>query len=222
LTLAEVERGTRPEDAVAELRQARGGVWPLIRWIHRRRPILTAVVVLAAPAHTLLTTSEPFDLLTPDGSLRFVAAWALVFFGILVRLWGSGNLRKNQEITSSGIYRLVRHPLYLGSLSFFLAYFLTAAVPPVGMALFVGLVLLVYYPTMLGEEEYLTFKFPGQFAEYRPPPRLIPDLRRLPEALRTDRFEIGKAYGNLGFRSFWFVLLLPLFLRILGWLDSSV
>ena len=138
-----------------------------------------------------------------------------------MRLWGSGNLRKNQEITSTGIYQLVRHPLYLGNLAFLLAYFLTVGDPRIGIALFALLVAVVYYPTMLGEEEYLTLKFPGIFANYRPPPRLIPDLRRLPEALRSDRFELRKAYGNLGFRSIWFLIGLPLFLRALRWVQST-
>jgi hypothetical protein len=161
------------------------------------------------------------DLLQPTPSPRFLLAWALMVFGVSVRLWGSGNLRKNQEITRTGVYALVRHPLYTGSLSLFLAYFLTVGDPVVGIILFGLLVGLVYYPTMLGEEEYLTLKFPGQFASYRPPPRLLPDPRRVGEAIDSDRFEFAAAYRNLGFRSVWFLIGLPLFLRLLDWVQSS-
>jgi protein-S-isoprenylcysteine O-methyltransferase Ste14 len=203
------------------VRDQRGGKWRIIRSIHRRRPLLTAVLVLAAPAHSLLTDTFAFDLLGSDRSWRFFVPWLLVLFGVAVRLWGSGNLRKNREITDSGVYRLVRHPLYLGSLAFFLAYFLTAVDPRVGFLLFAVLVAFVYYPTMLSEEEFLALRFP-ELSTYDRPPRLIPDLRRFPEALRTDRFDARAAYRNLGFRSAWFVLVLPLFLRILRWIQSSI
>jgi protein-S-isoprenylcysteine O-methyltransferase Ste14 len=212
---------TRSETTVVELMAAREGAWPLIRWIHRRRPILTAAVVVAAPLIALATNAPPADLLAPSPTALFVLPWLLMLMGVGVRLWGAGNLRKNQEITDRGIYVMVRHPLYLGSLSLFLAYFLTVGDPLVGLSLFAVLVGAVYYPTMLAEEEYLTLKFPGAFARYRPPPRLLPDLRRLGEALRTDRFGVGAAYRNLGFRSAGAFLALPLFLRFLRWVQGD-
>jgi hypothetical protein len=178
-------------------------------------------VVLAAPAHALLTGTLPADMVRLDPPGRTALAWMLIAFGFGVRLWGSGNLRKNQEITDVGIYVMVRHPLYLGSLSLFLAYFLTVGDPLVGFFLFLFLVSCVYYPTMLSEEEYLTLKFPGQFSRYRPPPRLLPDLRRLGEALRSDRFEAAAAYRNLGFRSAWAAVALPAFLLLLAWLQGA-
>jgi protein-S-isoprenylcysteine O-methyltransferase Ste14 len=48
--------------------------------------------------------------------------WASWRTGLLValagealRLWAAGHLEKSREVTSSGPYRLTRHPLYLGS-----------------------------------------------------------------------------------------------------------
>jgi hypothetical protein len=138
----------------------------------------------------------------------------------VVRVWGSGNLRKAQEITRTGVYRMVRHPLYTGSLAFFLAYFLAVGDAAVGLGLFVALTLLVYYPTMLGEEEYLALKFPEQEAQRERVPRLIPNPLRLPAALRTDRFTWEAAYHNLGIRSFGFLLFLPLLLEVLIWAEG--
>lgn len=204
----------RTQEEIDALRDARGGVWPLIRSIHRRRPILTAVVVLAAPVHTLVTGERPADLLEPRADWRFVVPWLLMLFGVAIRVWGSGNLRKNEEITRTGIYQLVRHPLYTGSLCGFLAFFLTVGDPLLGIVLFAMLVLLVYYPTMLGEEEYLEFKFPLQ-AQQETRPRLLPNLLRLPVALRNDRFSLRASYFNLGLRSLWIFILLPLFLKLL-------
>ncbi len=207
---------------IERIRASRGGVWRLIHAIHRRRPLLTAIVVLAAPVWTLATNGPVYDLLGSDRSWRFFVPWMLMLGGIAVRLWGSGNLRKNQEITDTGIYRVVRHPLYLGSLSFLLAYFLTVTDPQVGVALFTILVALVYYPTMLSEEEYLALKFPEIAARKEFAWRLLPDPRRLGEAFSSDRFTLRSAYANLGFRSGWFLLALPAFLRILDWIQSSL
>ncbi|CAN5781474.1 hypothetical protein BH23GEM6_BH23GEM6_00380 [soil metagenome] len=205
----------RSEREVEELRVQRKGYWPLIRAIRRRRPALTALAVLAAPAHTLITGARPVDLLSPSGDPRFIAAWLLMVLGVGIRIWGSGNLRKNQEITQTGIYRMVGHPLYVGSLAMFLAFFLTVGDLLVGVGLWVVLVALVYYPTMLSEEEYLSLKFPEQARSRARLPRLLPDPRRLPEATRTDRFTFTAANTNLGVRSLGFLIALPVVLRLI-------
>jgi hypothetical protein len=83
------------------------------------------------------------------------------------------------------------------------------------MVLFAAMVGLVYYPTMLSEEEYLTLKFPGQAESGAGLPRLLPNPARLPEALRTDRFTFSSATSNLGTRSLGFLIALPIFLRVL-------
>lgn len=212
----------RTRDEIDELRARRGGVWPAIRAIRSRRPFLTAVLVTAAPLHALLTEASVHDLLGEDRSWRFFVPWSLIVLGLIIRLWGSGNLRKNQEITRTGVYRMVRHPLYVGSLAFFLAFFLTTTTPSVGATLFAILVGLVYYPTMLAEEEYLALKFPAIAAGREYPWRLIPDPRRLPEAFSSDRFTLRSAWNNLGFRGAWFVIALPVFLRLLRWAQTAL
>jgi protein-S-isoprenylcysteine O-methyltransferase Ste14 len=210
----------RSQAEIDALRAEREGGWPAIRWVHRRRPILTAALVLAAPAHTLLTEARPADLLDPREGWRFAVPWLLMLAGVAIRIWGSGNLRKNQEITQTGIYRMVRHPLYTGSLAVFLAYFLTVGDPALGVVLFAGL-LGVYYATMLGEEEFLELKFPEQARRREPLPRLLPNPLRLPEALRSDRFTLRSSYANLGLRSLWVLVLLPAVLYLLRWADAA-
>lgn len=196
------------------------GVSPRVRWIHRRRPVLTAVLVVAALANVLVRRIPPVDLLAPRASLEFGLPWALMLVGVAVRMWGSGNLRKNQEITRTGIYRMIRHPLYLGSLCFFFAYFLALGDPVVGTLLFTLLVGGVYYPTMLSEEAHLAEKFPDQAEQYHHLGRLFPRLSALPEALDTDRFTLRAAWGNLGLRTLWFLVLLPLFLAAVAWIQE--
>src|SRR5436309_2449571 len=41
----------------------------------------------------------------------------LALVGEAIRVWAAGHLRKSREVTMSGPYRLVRHPLYFGSSS---------------------------------------------------------------------------------------------------------
>src|SRR5690606_37327946 len=126
-----------------------------ISWIRRRRPLLTAIFVAVLLAAALLGTHPPADMVPPGVDPVGAIAWVLMIVGVGVRIWGAGNLRKNQEITSTGIYRMVRHPLYVGSLAMFLALFLTVGDPWIGLSLFLALVLFVYYPTMMDEERML-------------------------------------------------------------------
>ncbi len=40
---------------------------------------------------------------------------AIAVAGQLFRIWAAGHLEKGREVTTSGPYRLTRHPLYVGS-----------------------------------------------------------------------------------------------------------
>jgi protein-S-isoprenylcysteine O-methyltransferase Ste14 len=44
-----------------------------------------------------------------------VLGGAIAIIGEALRVWAAGHLEKGREVTSSGPYRFVRHPLYLGS-----------------------------------------------------------------------------------------------------------
>src|SRR5260221_11909126 len=43
------------------------------------------------------------------------AGGAIATLGELLRVWAAGHLEKGREVTRSGPYRLIRHPLYAGS-----------------------------------------------------------------------------------------------------------
>jgi protein-S-isoprenylcysteine O-methyltransferase Ste14 len=191
----------------------------MIRWVHKRRPLLTALFVLVLIGGALVDDASPAELLRPRLTPTFLVPWALMLVGVGVRIWGAGNLRKNREITRTGIYRMVRHPLYLGSLAMFLAMFLTVGDSLVGAGLFAAMVAGVYYPTMIDEESHLARRFPDQTRDYLHLPRLLPSLSRLPDAVRTDRFTLTAARDNLGLRSLGFLIALPLLLEILRWVE---
>lgn len=86
--------------------------------------------------------------------------------GALLRLWAAGHIEKGREITRSGPYRYVRHPLYLGSalLGAGFAIVSTSALVMVLALCYLGLTLAAAIRT---EEATLDARFPGQYAAYR-------------------------------------------------------
>ena len=46
---------------------------------------------------------------------RLAIGFAVACVGEALRVWGAGHLEKNREVTTSGPYRYMRHPLYNGS-----------------------------------------------------------------------------------------------------------
>ncbi len=56
-----------------------------------------------------------FVVATPTPS-RLLAGALIVTLGLGIRVWATGYLYKNQELTTQGPYAYVRHPLYVGTL----------------------------------------------------------------------------------------------------------
>jgi protein-S-isoprenylcysteine O-methyltransferase Ste14 len=86
--------------------------------------------------------------------------------GELLRLWAAGHIDKGREVTRSGPYRWVRHPLYLGSTVMGVGFAVAAArlVP----ALMVGTYLVVAFGVAIRTEEAaLGARFGGEYAAYR-------------------------------------------------------
>ncbi|HEX9944446.1 MAG TPA: methyltransferase [Thermoanaerobaculia bacterium] len=178
------------------------------RWIARRRGALTVALALVALASALWGRRGPVDLFGPGASPFGGLLWALTILGTLVRIWGAGNLRKNKEVTRTGIYRMVRHPLYLGNCLIYLAFLLSLAGPVVGSSLFL-LLYALHYPLMLQEEERLAREYPEQFETWQGTPRLLPDLSAFGEALANDCFCFRRAWQNRAYRTLWAPVLLP-------------
>lgn len=116
----------------------------------------------------------------PLGFLSAIAAFALarptgmsIAVGILValpgellRVWASGHIDKGREITRSGPYRLVRHPLYLGS-AILGAGFIAAARSWVVAAIVAAYLGVTLVAAMRTEEATLDARFEGGYADYR-------------------------------------------------------
>lgn len=171
--------------------------------------MLGLLVAAVAVADVLLGGARPVDLVGAGISRFAILLWSLAIAGAGVRLWGAGNLRKNKEVTRTGIYRMVRHPLYLGNCLLYLSFLLATGDLVLGIVLFLGLLFLVHYPVMFQEEARLAEEYPEQAAVWHGTPRLFPNLLALPEALATDRFTFRQALRNRGLSGFWGVALLP-------------
>jgi protein-S-isoprenylcysteine O-methyltransferase Ste14 len=101
----------------------------------------------------------------------------LVVPGILLRSYASGHVTKNVQLTTTGPYGYTRNPLYFGSI--LIAFGFAIAARSLWVALvFLVLFLIIYWPVIVDEEEYLRAQFPDYEAYAAQVPRLIPRLWR--------------------------------------------
>jgi protein-S-isoprenylcysteine O-methyltransferase Ste14 len=100
---------------------------------------------------------------------------ALVIPGLVVRALASGQLQKNEQLATGGLYAYTRNPLYLGSLILAVGFALAArSWWIVGGIVFLFFV--VYLPVIQAEEAFLRERFP-EFESYaREVPRLFPRM----------------------------------------------
>jgi protein-S-isoprenylcysteine O-methyltransferase Ste14 len=106
-------------------------------------------------------------------------ALLVIATGILIRLWASGYIHKDREVTIAGPYHAVRHPLYLGNFITGLGFALFINVWQL-VVLYIPTFLIIYYKKMKLEEEYLLNKFGEQYQEYqRTTGMFIPDVTKL-------------------------------------------
>jgi protein-S-isoprenylcysteine O-methyltransferase Ste14 len=86
--------------------------------------------------------------------------------GAAVRVWAAGHLEKSREITRSGPYRFVRHPLYTGSILLGLGFAVAAhtVIVAVIALVYLGITLTAAIRT---EEAFLDDKFAGAYTAYR-------------------------------------------------------
>ena len=98
--------------------------------------------------------------------------------GVVIRASASGHVKKNEELTTTGLYAYTRNPLYLGSIVI-AAGFAAAARSLWIVAILVVMFVAIYVPVIRGEEAFLRATFPQPFDEYcRRVPRLVPRLTR--------------------------------------------
>lgn len=144
-----------------------------------RAQIIPSAVALAAVAalglQALRPPAVPLPLLTGPGSLLIILG-SLVTVTALAGLARSfGVLPEARGLVTHGLYRYVRHPMYLGEILSALGAILPA-ISPATLALFGAFVVLQYWRAA-NEERALTAVFPAYAAYARRTPRIVPGIR---------------------------------------------
>lgn len=147
----------------------------LAEQIARRRVALGFVCAVAA-----LWFARP----TPTS---LVAGGIVAAVGEALRVWAAGHLHKSQEVTASGPYRWLAHPLYAGSSIMGIGLAIGAASGPVAIlvALYLGTTLTAAVWT---EEAGLRARFGDQYVRYRRGAGSPPTARR--------SFSLAQAIAN--------------------------
>ena len=123
-------------------------------------------------------------------SASIVIGGAIALPGELLRIWAAGHLTRWREVTRSGPYRFMRHPLYVGS-SIMAAGFAVAAVHP-GVAVLVAVYMIVTLTAAVRfEARELRQQFGADYAAYRE--------GRAPEAARG--FSFARVIANREYRA---------------------
>jgi hypothetical protein len=107
-----------------------------------------------------------------------------------LRIWAAGHLEKSREVTTSGPYRITRHPLYVGStvMGIGLAIASSSLIVAGLVALYLGSTLTA---AIRSEEAHLTEKFGRSYPDYR-------DGRGVTDA---RRFSLRRAFLNREYRA---------------------
>ena len=109
--------------------------------------------------------------------------------GESVRFWAAGHLNKSREVTASGPYRWVAHPLYLGSSIMGMGLAVACASVPVA-ALIAAYLVVTLTAAMRSEEAFLRRTFPDGYDRYR-----------RGDAPPQKRFEVAQAMANREYRA---------------------
>jgi protein-S-isoprenylcysteine O-methyltransferase Ste14 len=170
---------------------------PLAGFLARQRvPLSTGLLVLAVV--WLLATGPRPHSLAEWRQPAVGAAGLLLLAGLGLRSWAAGVLRKNRVLTTTGPYRLCRHPLYLGSFLLMAGFCLLIA-DMLTAALVAGPLLVLYRLTARREEEWLAWFYGGAWHDYaRSVPALLPVG---PVRLRGSRWSLARWLHNEEYRA---------------------
>jgi protein-S-isoprenylcysteine O-methyltransferase Ste14 len=120
--------------------------------------------------------------------------------GALIRAWASGHLRKNAELAVSGPYAFTRNPLYFGSFVMVIGCAISGATPWLGLLL-IAFFLIIYWPVMQAEAEYMRRLFADAYSEWAAEaPLFIPRLTPYRNG-QTQRFDLRQYLHHREYRA---------------------
>jgi protein-S-isoprenylcysteine O-methyltransferase Ste14 len=131
-----------------------------------------------------------FLLFAQPRPVTLLAGVTVSFFGLLLRAWAAGHIRKNSELATSGPYAHTRNPLYLGNFLLGLGFTIGSGWWPLGI-LFAALFLGIYLPVMRVESTTLAQLFGESYQRYaRGVPLFLP--RVAPYRSGQDKTEFDR------------------------------
>jgi len=135
-------------------------------------------------------------LAEPDGR-SLAIGMSIAAAGEGIRIWAAGHLRKSREVTVSGPYRWVAHPLYVGSSV--MGAGLAVASGSVIVAVLIGVYLIATLTAAIkSEEAFLRRTFGDQYDLYKSG---VAAKRRERSAASTRRFSVQQAIANREYRA---------------------
>ena len=136
-------------------------------------------------------------ILAQPTAQSLLAGMSMAACGEAIRIWASGHLRKSSEVTVSGPYRFVAHPLYVGS------SVMGAGLAIASASIIVGALITLYLVATLtaaikSEEAFLRRTFGDQYDLYRSG---VAAKRRERSAATERRFSLAQAMANREYRA---------------------
>jgi protein-S-isoprenylcysteine O-methyltransferase Ste14 len=117
--------------------------------------------------------------------------------GELIRIWAAGHLRKSREVTVSGPYRWVAHPLYVGSSVMGVGLAVASASLPVAV-LIVAYLAATLTAAIKSEEAFLRRTFGDQYDLYKSG---VAAKRRERRGASNRAFSLQQAMANREYRA---------------------
>ena len=184
------------DDAANAALVAAGRFW--FRWRNALFPLLFLVVFLPGPrvfASALRAGGVGFAIAGLGQAVRAIT----IAIEYVIRGGRNGKVYA-EDLVVAGLYRHVRNPMYVGNVLILLGVALASnswSCIAVAVPLFLG----IYAAIVAAEEQFLSRRFGGQYAEYvRTVPRWVPRLRGLGATLRAQplrwRRVLLKEYGT--------------------------
>jgi protein-S-isoprenylcysteine O-methyltransferase Ste14 len=160
-----------------------------------RRDTIIGVIARMRVALGFVSGVLVLILAQPNGR-SLAIGMSIAAVGEAIRIWAAGHLHKSREVTASGPYRFVGHPLYVGSTV--MGVGLAIACASIAVAVLIAIYLVTTLTAAVkSEETYLRRTFGEQYDLYRSG---LAAKRRDPSAARR-RFSLQQAIANREYRA---------------------
>lgn len=186
-----------------------------LRFVGDRRGGFSLLAVLPVMYEMLAGQRLPYNVFELPPSLLSLLGTGFLVTGGGIRLWAAGYVRKSKEVTRSGPYSLVRHPLYFGTLLAWLGFLILSGNLTLGIQTFLVLYFAIYYPRMLIEEWRLIERFGSAYTTYRQEVSMVLPWRRI--SYYPGRWRLKLAWDNKGFR---LLFLIPVILLAIAAIEE--